>query len=409
MKLFTRNFTLLILGQVFSLFGNFILKFALSMYILELSGSATIFAGILSVAMIPTIILSPFGGILADRANRRTIMVVLDGLTGFFILCAAIFLSENNAFTVISILLVLLSVLGAFETPTVQACIPSILTGDNITKGNAVVNQVASISHFIAPMLGGILYSLFSLKFMMYISTIFFFITAFLECFIQLHYQPSSKKETILSTIKQDFLFSLRFILKEQTNILKILLFTALSRFFVMGVLMVGLPYIVRTVLALNANYYGVAESALAVATIIGSILAGLFVKKINTQKLSFFLSLIGIFMIPMGLVFLIPNNITLKYVINVSSLCGMQISISIFSIFAVSLIQQKTPNHFIGKMMAYTSAITLCVQPIGQMVYGFLFDHFSIFFILISTGIMVCVIGLLSIRFFKSLETLPE
>lgn len=78
-KLFTKNFVLLILGQLTSLFGNFILKLALSMYVLELTGSAAIFAGILSIATIPTIILSPLGGIFADRRN---IMVALDGLTG---------------------------------------------------------------------------------------------------------------------------------------------------------------------------------------------------------------------------------------------------------------------------------------------------------------------------------------
>lgn len=75
-KLFTKNFTLLVLGQVSSLFGNFILKFALSMYVLEVTGSATVYAGILAIATIPTILLSPLGGILADRANRRNIMVL---------------------------------------------------------------------------------------------------------------------------------------------------------------------------------------------------------------------------------------------------------------------------------------------------------------------------------------------
>ncbi len=68
-KLFTGNFTLLILGQISSLIGNYTLKFALSMHILEITGSASVFAGILSIAIVPTIFLSPFGGILADRAN----------------------------------------------------------------------------------------------------------------------------------------------------------------------------------------------------------------------------------------------------------------------------------------------------------------------------------------------------
>lgn len=75
----------------------------------------------------------------------------------------------------------------------------------------------------------------------------------------------------------------------------------------------------------------------------------------------------------------------------------GMQIAISMFSIAAVSLIQQKTPNHLIGKVMAYTSAITLCVQPPGQIVYGFLFDRFRdvVSLVLIPTGIIVCAIGI--------------
>lgn len=81
-KLFTRNFTLLVMGQASSLFGNYILRLALSMYVLETTGSAAVFAGILSVATISAILLSPLGGILADRADRRNIMVALDALTG---------------------------------------------------------------------------------------------------------------------------------------------------------------------------------------------------------------------------------------------------------------------------------------------------------------------------------------
>ena len=89
-KLFSRNFMMLILGQVSSLFGNFILKFALSMYVLEVTGSAAVFAGILALATVPAIVLAPLGGILADRANRRNIMVALDLLSGISVLAAAL-------------------------------------------------------------------------------------------------------------------------------------------------------------------------------------------------------------------------------------------------------------------------------------------------------------------------------
>lgn len=406
-KLFTRNFMLLILGQLTSLFGNFILKLALSMYVLEATGSAAVFAGILSAATIPTILLSPLGGILADRADKRNIMVALDTLTGISVLCTALLLSGKNSLVVISILLFILSVLGAFETPTVQACLPSMLEGENIMKGNAVVNQIASLSYLTAPMLGGVLYAGFGLKPVMYASVGCFFVTALFECFIKLNYKPPQNNGNVLSLIKQDFISSMQYISKEQTSISKMLLLTAFTRFFVMGITIVGLPYIVRTILGLNAKYYGAAESALAIATIIGSMAAGLLAEKLETNRLSLILASLGIFIIPAGIVFLFPVEPMIKYAVNLISFCGMQIAVSIFSIFAVSLIQQRTPGHLIGKVMAYTSAITLCVQPIGQIVYGFLFDRLnsSVYLVLIPTGLIVCTVGLSATGFFREME----
>ncbi len=395
-KLFTKNFTLLVLGQVSSLFGNYILRLALSMYVLELTGSAAVFAGLLSAATIPTILLSPFGGILADRADRRNIMVALDAMTGTAVLCAALLLSEQRALVVIGALLVLLSVLGAFETPTVQACIPSMLTGDNIIRGNAVVNQTASISYLTAPLLGGIFYAAFGIKPVMYASVLCFFVTAFLECFIRLDYRPAGFGGNALAVAKADFLDSVRFIEKERRDILRILLLAALSRFFVMGVTLVGLPFLVRTVLGLDARYYGAAESVLAVAVIAGSMAAGVLAGKIQKGGLSAMLAAVGLCIVPAGLAFLLPAGTGVRYAVLVAAFCGMQIAISMFSIYAVSMIQQGTPEYMIGKVMAYTSAITMCAQPAGQMVYGFLFDGCkeAVWLVLIPTGVIVCGIG---------------
>ena len=160
-KLFTRNFSLLIAGQTISLFANCILDFAFSMYILEQTGSATIFAGVLAISMLPTIILSPLGGVLADRANRRNIMVFLDFTSGLVIMICALLINKGNDLTVICVSLVLLSILGAFESPTVQACVPQMQSGDNdnIVRGNAVVNQISALSVLIGPFVGSLLYT----------------------------------------------------------------------------------------------------------------------------------------------------------------------------------------------------------------------------------------------------------
>lgn len=286
-KLFTRNFTFLILGQATSLFGNFALKFALSMYVLERTGSASIFAGLLTVAMLPTILLSPFGGILADRANRRNIMVALDTLSGLSVLAAGIALSFGHDILVIGALLVILSVLGAFESPTVQACVPQMLSGDNLLKGNAMVNQVAAIASLVTPFLGSIFYTAFGIKPVLYGTVACFFITAFLECFIQLDYQKPEHNLSIGAIVKEDFYVSMRFLRREQPSILKLLLLAALVSLFVAGTAVVGFPYLVRTVLGLSAEHYGAAESAMGVAAILGSVCVGLLAQKLHLRYLA--------------------------------------------------------------------------------------------------------------------------
>ena len=71
--LLSRDFVLLVAGQGISLFGNVMLRFAMSMWVLDETGSATIFASVLAISIVPTILLSPFGGCLlytSDAADE---------------------------------------------------------------------------------------------------------------------------------------------------------------------------------------------------------------------------------------------------------------------------------------------------------------------------------------------------
>ena len=406
-KLFHKNFSLLIAGQTSSLFGNCILDFALSMYVLEVTGSATIFASFLALAMLPTILLSPLGGILADRANRRNIMVILDFMAGVIVLLAAVFINSENHLVIICLTLVIQSILGAFETPTVQACVPQMQTGDNIILGNAVVNQISAVSAFAAPFIGSLLYTAFGLKPVMYAGVICFFITAVFECFIKLDYHPERTTENVLEIVKKDLKDSTKFICKEKTAILKILLLVAVIGFFIQGIALVGLPYMVRTILGLNAKFYGATESMLGLTVILGSVISGLIVSKFKIRKFYLTLFSVGICLLPVGAIFIISTGVYMKYTVLMLSFAIIQIVACVFSIFALSIIQQLTPNNMIGKVMAYTATFSLCAQPLGQIIYGLLFDTFAnmVYVILIPTGIILCMIGFKTKDFFAKVE----
>lgn len=397
-KLFTRNFTFLILGQVSSLIGNYTLKFALSMYVLEQTGSASIFATLLAVAMLPTILLSPFGGILADRANRRNIMVGLDTLSGLTVLVAGLVLPFGHDIWVIGALLVILSVLAAFESPTVQACIPQMLSGDNLMKGNAAVNQVQAIAGLITPFLGSLVYAAFGLTLVLWGTVVCFFLTAILECFIRLDYQKAKVTMGIREIIREDFSVSIHFLRREQPGILKLLLLASLTSLFVAGTVVVGFPYLVRTVLGLSAEYYGAAESVMGVAAVMGSLFVGITAQKFRLRWLAFVFIGLGLSLIPTGIAFLLPVGPLGIYIILLVMFSLGQFGCSLFSTYAISVIQARTPEHLMGKIMSYVFTLSMCAQPAGQIFYGALFDWFSDspYFVLIPSGILVCIIGLL-------------
>lgn len=406
-KLFTRNFTLLILGQVSSLTGNYTLKFALSMYVLEQTGSASIFAGMLSAALLPTVLLSPFGGILADRANRKHIMVALDALSGLSVLAAGLLLLLGRELWVIGALLVLLSVLAAFESPTVQACVPQMVSPQNLVQGNAVVSQVSAVTSLVTPFLGSLFYTAFGIGPVFAAAVACFWLTALLECMIRLEYQKPPRTAGIGAIVREDLALSAHFLRREQPDILKLLLLAALAGMFVSGTAVVGFPYLVRTVLGLSATYYGAAESAMGAAAILGSLCAGLLGKKLRVRDMAAIFLSFGLSLFPIGLSFLLPVGRMARYGVLLFFFCVCQLGVCIFSTYAITLIQQRTPKQLMGKVMSCVFTLSMCAQPVGQVVYGALFDCFfdSVYWVLIPTGVLICLIAVASRGFLKRME----
>lgn len=176
---------------------------------------------------------------------------------------------------------------------------------------------------------------------------------------------------------------------------------------FVAGTAVVGFPYLVRTVLGLSANHYGVAESAMGIASVLGSILVVLFAKKLQSRHLILVLVSFGICLIPCGIVFMLPLHTFTRYLILLLMFCACQLGCSLFSTYAISLIQERTPEHLMGKVMSYVFSLSMCAQPAGQIIYGALFDYFSnnVYLVLIPSGLIICLIGLLSRRLFTTFE----
>lgn len=399
--IFTRNFTLLLLGQIFSLLGNGALRFALSMYVLEKTGSAAVFGTLLAVSMVPTILLTPFGGVLADRVNRKKVMVGLDMASGISVLTAAALFADSRGIGVTAALLIALSVLGAFESPTVQACVPQMLSGENVLRGNAAVNQVSAVAGLVTPFMGSLIYTAFGVRSVLTGAGACFLLTAFLERFISLP-DVLTGKQGLGEILREDLLGSARFLARERQEVLHLLLFAALINFFLSGTAAVGLPFLIRRELGMSAQFYGAAESVIGLSAVLGSVAAGLLVTKLPFRRLYLLAMGLGVFLLLSGGAMRLPIGQLGCYGALVLLFCGTQIAACILSIFALTAIQQKTPEHMTGKIMSYTMTISMCAQPLGQLIYGFWFDYAAGWVILSVSGAALLAAGLFSRRLFE-------
>ena len=165
-KLFHKNFTILSIGQFISLLGNSLQRFALSLLILDLTGSAMIFSIIAAVTFLPQILLSPFGGAIADRFSKKWIMVILDTISGAILFGFYLFVAQNDSPSclAIGILMFCLTLIQSIYDPSVRASIPAVTSKENLSAANSVVSIISSITGLLGPVVAGFLYGLYGIQ-----------------------------------------------------------------------------------------------------------------------------------------------------------------------------------------------------------------------------------------------------
>lgn len=410
-KLFTRDFTLVVIGQIISLFGNAATRFALPLYLLNQTGSSVLYGTVTACAFIPTIILSPIGGIVADKVNKRNIMVVLDFSTALIILAFSLFMSGVNLVLLLTITLMLLyGIAGAYQ-PSVQASVPMLVSPENFMQANAVINTISSFAALSGPIIGGILYSAYGLKPVLWVCIVCFFLSAVMELFIHIPFVKQESHETVWNIVKMDFKESVQFLRRDKPVIGKGLLVICGINLFLSAMIIVGLPYMITEVINLEAaqanKFYGFAMGALGAGGLAGGICAGIFAKKLIIKKSGNLIIAGAACVFPIGISLMLFSSGLVNYI--VMTVCCFMITIcsNIFTIEIMSFVQAETPSHLIGKVIAVMLTVAMCSQPIGNALYGILFDvckGFE-FAVVLFSGVISMMLAISTRSIFSQIE----
>ncbi|EGD47223.1 major facilitator superfamily MFS_1 [Ruminiclostridium papyrosolvens DSM 2782] len=406
-KLWSRNFSLLVGGQLFSVFANAILQFTLSLYVLDLTGSAGVFAGIMALSVIPRVVFLPFGGILADRLPKKKVMIALDSCYTILTVVLGLGLLYRESVLLIAVISIMLGVASAFETPVVQSAIPAVQPKEHLEQSNGIVSAVAMLANLLAPALAGLLYSVLAVPVLFMSCCVVFAVAVVLESFLIIPYQKSVDDKKAVEIVAYDVSELNRYLKTEQPVIVRISIVAALINMLISSFLVVGIPYIARVSLSVSSELFGTMQTLFAVGGLLGSISVGVITKVLAPDKLHRLLLVGAVLFSCLTIPFLAPmtDNAAFWVITVVSTV--MQGVFAALSVYLISLIQKLTKPDMLGRVMSMVLMLSTVALPIGQGIYGALMETRMnrIAFVILAVGILCGGIALLARKDFGRLN----
>ena len=403
--LFTRDFTLVVIGQIISLFGNAILHFALPLYLLRETGSITLFGAVNACSFLPMILMGPIGGTAADRVHKGRIMVVLDFLTAGLTVAYTLLWGKAPLVPLVIVTLMLLYAIAGAYQPAVQASLPLLLSPERLTQGNAVINMVATLANLLGPALGGVIFGLWGLGPILTIGGICFFSSAVMELFIRVPHERRPRDTGVLATVGKDLGESWRYISQERPVFLSVTLVLSAFNLILSAVMIVGIPAIVAQVLGMSDAYLGLTQAAMGFGGLLGGMLAGVLGTKLKPRHGSVCLLACAGMAGVMGLAVLPGVPTAASYWLITGMAMAVMAAAMLFTVVLLTLVQAQVPGQLLGKVIACVQAVANCASPLGQAAYGLLFDYLPPWTVLLAAAALSALVALRSKRVFCRLE----
>ena len=407
-----KNFVLVIIGNFVSLIGSNIQQFVLSLYVLALTGSATIFASMLAISILPRILLSPIAGVFGDWFDKKKSIVILDIVNALILFSFAIFLFYNGDLTIglIYLLVILLEITEIFFHSSMSVVIPSVVEKEQYLEANSMRMMLISFGTLMAPIIGAIIYGAFGLLIAIIINAVSFLVSAISEMFIQVPKTKSEGNDKSISGFKKDRLEGVK-IIKESKSIKTIISIAMIINFSIAPLFSVGLIFLVKEVLVQSDFRLGLLQTALSASMIVAPLL---LTKKLKQMKLGDVLikatlvigSLIILLSITVNQVIFSVSEGLLSYIIVLVTCFLIGVFATAVNIAVGTLIQKIVPLEYMGRTSTVLGLGTTIMIPIGQVIFGYLYD-------IINPGIVIIINGAIIIFtiivYYKQIQTIES
>lgn len=399
-KLFAdKNLRRIIIGQIISGFGSNIQQFALSLFVLEITKSATLFASMLAISAIPRIIFSPFAGVMGDWFDRKKSLILYDSID---CIVTALFAVHYFIFNEISIpfiifLVVLLEVVEIFYGASMSAVIPSMVEKDKLFEVNSLRQTLGGFTSLLAPLAATALFAGLGLFYILAINSVSFLIAIFLEIRCQVPKSHTKPDKINVSNFIRDLSEGVSLVWRSKAFQYIVILGIVLN-FFLAPIFNIGLMYIVKVKLFATDMQFGLFGTIFGVSMILGPMLLSKYCKKNNIGKtikgtfriISISLILLALFTSGQFIGAFSSNVIPLLSILAMSFVMGMVTALANISVATV--FDTYIPHKFMGRTSSFMNMLLMIAMPFGQITMGYFFDVVDSLYLLSVVGVIVGV-----------------
>ena len=398
------SFYLLVTSQAISLIGGSILRFAISLHVLDLTGSAEIFATMVAISFLPMIVFTPLGGAIADRFSKKILLVISDTAKAAMIgILAFLLFSGVESVFVFGVTITLLSLIATCYGPTVTASLPAILRKEELAKANGITSGIQAMSGMLAPVAGGFLFSTIGINSLVAACAALMLFSAFINIFIKIPHVARKAEGGTVKAILADMKEGFRYVSKENPVLLRAALMFAVVVLFISGMSAIALPYMMRVTFVMGEQAIGFANAAIGSSVLLSSLLAGRLKKFMTMKYLAHIVAIVGIFVIPIAISAMFSPSTNTNGILPILLLVGgfMLISfmLTLTNILVATYAQTHVPSHMIGKVIAIVITIANFSAPIGQFIMGFLIGGLgdAQFALYIAIAVLTFLLGIAS------------
>ena len=376
-------------GQAVSLITSAILQMAIIFYITEKTGSAMVLSIASLIGFLPYAVLGPAIGVLVDRYNRKTIMIIADliiAIAGAVLAFIALYMEIS--IWMIMVVLFIRSVGTAFHSPALSAVTPLLVPEDQLTKCAGYSQSLQSISYIISPAAAAFLYSIWELNAIIAIDVFGAIVAIIALALIEIPKLDVEKQELSLSFIKE--MKDGFYILKENKGLFALLLIGTLYMLVYMPINALY-PLISMEYFKGTPMHVSITEIAYASGMLIGSMLLGLF----GSYKKRIILITASIFMMGASLTIsgLLPPS---GFVVFALCCAIMGLSVPFYSGVQTALFQERIKPEYLGRVFSLTGSIMSLAMPVGLILSGLFADRIGVSNWFLISGILIIGIAMI-------------